>query len=140
MADITATAKNKVEELGSTCAQAASNASEGIRTAAGYVADQAREFAGTASKKAEDATTAIGGSLKSAGDAIRQSGPQDGRMGQASSAVAQTLANTGEYLQREGLQGIEHDVTNLIKRNPIPALLIGIGLGFLIAHATTSRN
>jgi len=140
MADVSTTAKNKVEELGNTCAQAASNASEGLRNAAGYVADQAKDFAGSASQKAEDATAAIGSRLRAAGDAIRQSGPHDGRMGQASSAVAQTLSNTGEYLEREGLQGIEHEITGMIKRNPIPALLMGIGLGFLIAQATARRS
>jgi hypothetical protein len=32
------------------------------------------------------------------------------------------------------------DVTNLIRRNPIPALLIGIGAGFLLARAMTPRR
>jgi hypothetical protein len=32
------------------------------------------------------------------------------------------------------------DLTNLIKRNPIPSLLIGVGLGFLLARITSSRS
>ena len=129
MADNSATAKNKFQD-------------------AGYVADQAKDAANYAAKgvanagtyldhKAEDATSAFGGGLKAAGDAIRHNAPHDGRMGQASTAVAQTLTNTGTYLEREGLEGIAKDITTLIKKNPIPALMIGIGLGFLVARAST---
>ena len=35
---------------------------------------------------------------------------------------------------------IANDVTNLIKRNPIPALFVGIGVGFLLARACTPRS
>jgi uncharacterized membrane-anchored protein YhcB (DUF1043 family) len=30
------------------------------------------------------------------------------------------------------------DLTNLIRRNPIPALFVGIGIGFLLARVTRS--
>jgi F0F1-type ATP synthase assembly protein I len=33
------------------------------------------------------------------------------------------------------LTGIADDLTGVIKRNPIPAVLVGIGIGYLIAHA-----
>jgi ElaB/YqjD/DUF883 family membrane-anchored ribosome-binding protein len=32
------------------------------------------------------------------------------------------------------------DVGGLIKRNPIPAVLIGLGVGFLIGRALSSRS
>ena len=140
MADMSTTAKNKVQEAGNAASQAASGAAEGVKTAAGYVADQAKDAANYASKgvasagsyldhKAEDATNALGGGLKAAADAIRHNAPHDGRLGQASTAVAQSLTDTGAYLEREGLEGIAKDITTLIKKNPIPALMIGIGLG-----------
>jgi hypothetical protein len=97
-------------------------------------------MARNASNKAEEATSAIGGRLKAAGEAIRHNAPHEGRFGQASEAVAQTLNNTGDYLEREGLAGMGKDLTELIKRNPIPALLLGIGVGFLLARATNSRT
>jgi hypothetical protein len=39
---------------------------------------------------------------------------------------------------REVLSGMMGDVTSLIKRNPIPALLIGLGVGVLIGRALRS--
>ena len=82
----------------------------------------------------------MGGRFRAAGDAIRQNLPQEGTLGQASSAVAKTLEDTGSYLEREGLQGIACDMTKMIKNNPIPSLMMGVGLGFLIARATTPRS
>jgi uncharacterized membrane-anchored protein YhcB (DUF1043 family) len=32
------------------------------------------------------------------------------------------------------------DFTGMIRRNPIPALLIGVAVGFLIARATSRRS
>ncbi|HEY0984380.1 MULTISPECIES: hypothetical protein [unclassified Schlesneria] len=151
MADTTTMAKNKVQEASQAVAQGAQGAVDNVRKAAGYVADQASEAACNASKgiasagsyldqKAEDAACAIGGGLKAAGEAVRHNIPQEGRLGQASSAVAQRLTETGEYLEREGLDGIMQDVSSVIRKNPIPALLIGIGLGVLVARATSSRT
>ena len=148
MTDTSTIAKNKVQEAANTVAQAANCAGEGIRNAAGYVVEQAKDAAAYAAKggatagtyldhKAEDATTALGGGMKAAAEAIRHNTPHDGRLGQASTAVAQSLTDTGAYLEREGLEGIASDITALVKKNPIPALLIGIGLGFLVARAST---
>jgi len=158
MADMSTMAKekaqelgNKAQEMGNSCAQAASNAADGIRSAVGHVADQARDAAAAASRqagqagsfldrKAEDAASALGGGLKAAGEAIRSNAPQEGTFGQASSRVAQSLTDTGDYIQRQGLEGIGGDITNMIKRNPIPALIMGIGLGFLVARASAPRS
>jgi len=33
-----------------------------------------------------------------------------------------------------------NDLTSLIKNNPVPAVLIGIGIGFMLARLTSSRS
>jgi hypothetical protein len=76
--------------------------------------------------------------MQSFAETVRERGPSSGMLGGATSAVADTLESTGEYLESHGLSGIADDVTDLVRRNPIPALLIGIGVGFLIARATRS--
>jgi hypothetical protein len=50
--------------------------------------------------------------------------------------VAQTLDTTGRYLKEEGLKGIGEDVSNLIRRHPLQAVLLGIGVGYLLARST----
>jgi hypothetical protein len=60
--------------------------------------------------------------------------------GGASSAVADTVESSGRYLQEEGLKEMTEDVTNLIRRYPIPALLIGVAAGYLAGRAMTPRS
>jgi hypothetical protein len=60
--------------------------------------------------------------------------PSEGYVGQASSCVAKSLEEGGKYLAQEGLSGLADDVGAVIKRNPLPAVLVGIGLGFLIGR------
>jgi len=119
------------------------------KDAAGTALDTARDVASSAAKKAgdaasyvgqkaEDATSAVGGGMKSLAGSIREHTPREGVFGSASSAVASTLESGGKYLQEHGLSGVGEDLTGMIRRNPVPAVLIGIGIGFLIARATRS--
>jgi hypothetical protein len=99
-------------------------------------AQKGRSAAGYVTEKAQDATASVGSGLKHLSDAVRDKAPS----GSTTDAVANTLESTGRYLQEEGLAGAAEDLTGLIRRNPIPALLIGIGFGFLLAQATTRRS
>jgi hypothetical protein len=115
---------------------AAANVAEKAKDAASNVADKAKDAASTVGQKAEDATHAVGSGMQSLAGTMREKLPHEGVIGAATATVAGGLQNTGRYLQTEGLKGIGDDVTNLIRRNPLPAVLIGIGLGFILARAT----
>jgi len=113
----------------------ASNVADKARDAASNVADKARDAASTLGQKAEDATHAVGSGMQSLAGTMRDKLPQSGPIGAASSTLASGLESTGRYLQEEGLQGIAGDMTNMIRRNPLPAMFLGIGLGFVLARA-----
>ena len=74
--------------------------------------------------------------MKNLAGTIRDKTREQGVVGAAGSAVADTLESGGRYLQHQGLSGIGDDLTNMIRRNPVPAVLLGIGVGYLIARAT----
>lgn len=120
-------------DIRSSAEHAASHASESIQQTASSAMGKAQEMAGSASKRVDEATTALGERVKSVAGTLRERGPQDGMLGSATGAVADSLENTGRYLQEEGLLGMTEDVTELIRRNPIPAMLVGVGLGFMLA-------
>jgi hypothetical protein len=67
-------------------------------------------------------------------------GSQQGVLGGAANSVADTLDSAGRYLEEEGLSGISEDMSAMIRRNPIPALLIGVGIGFLLGRSMASSN
>jgi hypothetical protein len=139
----TSSTKNKGQEGESMTDKArgvASTAVEKAKDVASSVAHTAGNVATAVGEKADSATSSVGSGMKSLGETIRDKGPQSGFLGSATSTVAGALESSGRYLEEQGLSGIGEDLTNLIRRNPLSAILLGIGLGFLLARATSSRS
>jgi len=136
--------KNKAQDFGSAAMNqakdTASNLAGKAKDAASGLADRAKDAASYAGHKAEDATAAVGSGMKTLAGQVRQNAPHDGMLGSAASSVAGALDSTGNYLREQGISGMAEDFTGLVRRNPIPALLIGVAVGFLIARATSSRS
>ncbi len=129
--DVAGSIKDKAQDLAGQAGQKAQD----LAHAAGQ---KVQDYAHAAEQRAEDATSSVGGSLKSAADRLRQNTPHEGMFGRASEAVASTLEGSGSYLQDKNLPGMAEDVTNMIRRNPIPAVLLGLGLGFLLGRTLRS--
>jgi hypothetical protein len=100
-------AKNKAQG-------AASSAMEAVKGAASATMEKAREIGSAVGQRAEDAVTGLGTGVRSMGNAI-ESG--------------------GRYLEERDFRGMAEDFANLVRRNPIPSLLIGVGLGYLLSLA-----
>jgi len=136
--------KNKAADLGSAAVgqakDAASHLAGQAREAASAAGNRLSDAANYAGQRADDATSSVGGSMKSLAGQVRQNAPREGMLGSAAGAAAGALDRTGQYLQDQGLSGMAEDFTGMIRRNPIPALLIGVAVGFLIARATSSRS
>jgi len=98
----------------------------------------ASNAAANVGRKADNLTSSAGSTIKNFGDTIREQGPKEGMLGEATKTVANTTKQVGRYLEEEGLSGMMEDMTNLIKRNPIPAILVGVGLGVLIGRVMRS--
>jgi len=116
----------------------ASQAVDRAKEAASSVGDMVHNAASTAGRKADDLTSSAGHSIRQFGDTIREHAPKEGMLGDASRTVADTTKQVGRYLEEEGLSGMMEDMTSLIKRNPIPAILVGVGLGVLIGRVMRS--
>jgi len=118
--------------------EAVSTATDKARDTASTVAGKASEMGASVGHSAEEATAAVGCGMKSLAGSIREHAPQSGMLRTASTNVAESLESGGRYLQEEGLRGIGEDLTNLVRRNPVPALLLALGAGYLFARATRS--
>jgi len=148
MANSTTDVRNKTQDAAVKAQDAAGKALEAGHAAAGVAADKAREVAGEALKAgqhavhamgnaAENATNRVGEGIQNLGQTVRQHAPDSGMLGSAGKTMASTLEEGGRYIQEEGLSGMADDLTSLIKKNPIPALLVGVGIGFLLARLTS---
>jgi len=85
-------------------------------------------------EKAEQAAKAVGAGMESVSCMIHKNEPQSGVLHDVGETLAAKLESGGRYLESHGLTGVGEDVTNMVRRNPIPALLIGIGVGILLAR------
>jgi ElaB/YqjD/DUF883 family membrane-anchored ribosome-binding protein len=133
-------AKDAAQSMTDRAKDAAHNISDKAKDAAQSVADRARDAASNLGSRAEDATHRVGKGMESLAGTIREKLPNQGVLGAAGSSVASSLESSGRYLEEEGISGMAEDVTQLIRRNPVPAVLVGIALGFLIARITSSRS
>jgi hypothetical protein len=137
--DVASNTADKAKDFASHTADKAKDiagqAADKAKDFASHTADQAKHLGTSAVNMADTATARVGSGVESMADKLRDKAPREGMMHDAASKVADTLERSGRYLQEEGLSGITDDLTNVIKRNPIPALLVGIGIGYLIAHA-----
>jgi len=142
---------DKAKQFGERARETAAGVAERARETATGVAERARDFAGNVADKtketaaalghrAEETTRAVGQGMESLAGNVRQNLPHSGVIGSAAASVAGGLESSGKYLEEHGLQGMGADFLNLIRRNPIPALFLGIGLGFILARATAPRN
>ena len=110
------------------------------RNVADNVKDKAKQAGEFVRDKADNAVSSAGKGMENLASTIRDKGPREGVLGQATSGVAGALDSTGRYLDEQGVSGMVDDLTSMIKNHPVPAVLIGIGLGFLLARLTTSSR
>jgi hypothetical protein len=116
----------------------AHNAAQKAQDLAHTAGQKVQDAAHAAGHKAEDATAALGSTMKSAADKVRENAPHEGMLGRGAEAVASTLERGGDYLRERNLSGMADDMTELIRRNPLPAVLLGIGFGFLLGRVLRS--
>jgi hypothetical protein len=116
----------KAEDTGSKLQEAASN-----------VGQKAQDVASTVAQKTDDALSAVGSGMSSLASTIREKAPQQGMLGSAASSVASGLQTGGEYLQEHGVGDMLNDLTAVVRRYPLRSLLVGFGVGFLMARATS---
>ncbi len=120
-------AAGKAKEAAASVGSMASHAGSAV----GALANQTACDVG---KRADDLTASAGVSIQGLGVRLSQNAPHTGMLGSASQAVAKSVKDGGEYIEGAKFSGMAEDVAQLIRRNPIPAVFIAIGLGWFAAH------
>ncbi len=124
----------QLSQAGTAIGAMVSQAGSAVGSMASQAGSMASQAASDVGRKADDLTASAGVGIRHLGDRLDRSGPQEGVLGSASHAVAQTVRDGGEYLEDAKLSGVTRDVAQLIRQNPIPAVCIAIGLGWLMAR------
>jgi phage-related minor tail protein len=130
-------ASSVAHKAGEAASNVAHKAGELASTVGSKVANTASNVASAVGDKAEGAVSAVGQGMSSLAGTLREKAPHGGILGSAASTVAGGLESGGEYLREQGLSGMFDDMTALVRRHPMQALLVGFGVGFLLARATS---
>lgn len=131
-------AKDAASSVAEKARDTAHNVADAARDAASHAGQAISSAAGNVGKTAENWTSTAGHKVESLADTVRQQGPNSGVLGRASEGLADGLESVGGYMSDKNLSGMMGDVTDLIKRNPIPALLVGLGVGYLLGKSLRS--
>jgi ElaB/YqjD/DUF883 family membrane-anchored ribosome-binding protein len=126
---------DKARDLGDKAANAVQNVTDQARDAASTARDKASELADTASDKADAAMTSTGVQMKNLAQTVREKAPE-GTVGEYATQAANVLERGGQYLQEADVQTVRTDLETVIRQHPIESLLVGLGVGFLLARAT----
>jgi hypothetical protein len=57
-------------------------------------------------------------------------------VGEVAQQAADVLDRSGTYLQESNLTDVRGDLEQMIRRYPVQSLLVGLGVGYLLARAT----
>lgn len=97
---------------------------------------KAQEFGAAAVSTANEAATAVGEQLGSLAGVIRDHIPPDGAIATAATTVAEGVESASTYLKETDYENLATDLTALVRNYPVQALLVGVGLGYLLARGT----
>jgi uncharacterized protein YjbJ (UPF0337 family) len=98
------------------------------------MAAKAQELGATATSKANEAATVVGEKMGSLAGVIREKAPREGAIATTATTVADGLESASSYLQEKKFDHLAKDLTGLVRSYPIPSLLVGFGLGYLLAR------
>ena len=115
--------------------QVAGDVKDKAQQIAGDVKDKAQEVGTQVADKADAATTTVGEKMTDAAQALRQNAPASGPLAGAADTAADTLQRAGNYLQEQDLSDMRSDLEGLIRRHPIESMLVGLGVGYLLARS-----
>ena len=92
----------------------------------------------TAATAVADGLESAQGAVSTAATAVADGlGSAQGAVSTAATAVADGLGSASSYLQEKEFAEMATDLTALIRRYPVQSLLVGVGLGYVLARLTT---
>jgi ElaB/YqjD/DUF883 family membrane-anchored ribosome-binding protein len=130
-------AGNTLREKASDVRDNASNVVENVKAKAenivGDAKDKAAEVGSQAADKVDAAMTNAGQQINRLASTVRENAPE-GKIGEVAYSAANALEQSGRYLQEADVNAVRGDLESLIRRHPVESLLVGIGLGFVLAR------
>jgi len=130
--------KDKANQAMDKAKEAGTSVMEKASDMASQVGQGARKMAENFGDRAESGVASVGSGIRNLAGAVRERAPHEGFIGNAASSVADTLDQTGNYLEHHGFGNMGDDVTAMVRKNPIPCLFAAAAVGYLLARTMRS--
>jgi len=130
--------KDKANQAMDKAKEAGTSVMEKASDMASQVGQGARKMAEDFGDRAESGVASVGSGIRNLAGAVRERAPHEGFMGSAASSVADTLDQTGNYLEHHGFGSMGEDVTAMVRKNPVPCLFAAAAVGYLLARTMRS--
>lgn len=138
--DVIERGREVLEEGGQRIAGAAQRVAERTREVASNVRSRASQIGSRVVERTDAAMSAAGERIENLGHSLRDRASEEGRVGRVLNRTAQALEHGGQYLQESSPTDVRMDLEDVMRRRPIATLLVGAGIGFLIARALRRRD
>lgn len=133
--DIRETIEEGVERGSRKISETAHRVADRTREVAGNVKSRATEIGSRVADRTDAAMSAAGERIENLGQSLRGHATDEGRMGKVLSRTASALEQSGLYLQESTPTDVRMDLEDVMRKRPVTTLLVGAGVGFLIARA-----
>jgi ElaB/YqjD/DUF883 family membrane-anchored ribosome-binding protein len=112
-----------------------------IADAASQAKERVSEFGRTAAQKVDEGRSGTAATLKSTAESIRTGAQSSGQaITDVANRTAEKIDATADYIRDHDFRGMMSDLEQVVRRNPTPALIGAIGIGFLLGAAMRGRN
>jgi len=112
----------------------ASDLKKKVQDTVSNLTSQASSVASTAATKASETMSRVGEKVSTMAGSLRDR-VTEGPLGDAAGAVSSQWEAGREYLREHDLADLGQEVTRLVRRHPMPAILAVFGLGVLLGRA-----
>ena len=127
--------ENETNQLADQASDMAKRAKDSVSDTAKTVKDKAQEFGRTAVNKIEENRVSAAGALHDAATGLHDNAGKLPNGPDLAHSAAEKVDAVAGYLQGHDTKQMMADVETIVKKNPVPSLLIAGAVGFLIGRA-----
>ncbi|GAB4187856.1 MAG: hypothetical protein Fur005_49470 [Roseiflexaceae bacterium] len=112
----------------------ADDARDKAHQVAGDVQDKAAQLGDQATDQINSAMSTAGQQLNTLAQTVRERAP-DTQIRDLADTTADALERSGTYLEKANIDTVRSDLETLIRNHPVESVVLGLGLGFLLARS-----
>ncbi len=81
----------------------------------------------------------VSSTIDSIGNAISEYLPNSEVFAKSGKAITDSFKTAEGYFKNHDMKAMSEDLTNVVKRNPLPSVWLGVGIGFLLGTTLNRR-